>query len=507
MPNFPDHPDIQSFEPWRLQSIADGSVDLYLDVPGTPKSTRPEEARWAQGACGGPLTLLTLSGDRLEPLQFRIPIRLNYGPNRNARRLALERAWLARGPYLLTAPASVIPDGKIVVMCDPTQGGLTYEPDGGAILLTMGFTEAQTGTPGAPAASTALVTWELLAAVTGSPTITVRVTWEYAGDDMTAQDALYLYQPGTTQADIQGAAFDPDGAWFPVVATGGAVQGDTVVTISKDRMDAFGSWLLGYYHYDRGLVPVPVSVTYTATPAAAFTTWVWLAVIGGPEATYPATVAWSYIGYDPQGQDSLYLFQAGTTTADILANPTDPVSGRWFPIGPTNGQGLGQITVEVNAALFNAHHAWHVGYVHVSHGLLDTGTIVPDAAEGPPAPQAGATLTWTWEPDADHIGTVTWVYDWADQDPGDWLVVLQDDSTVEDVAAIVATMMTPGGATGDPTFNIIPFYLVGRQGRSGTVQAGLGLVAPSMGAWDHRQVAYYSVPHGLLGRTAIPAPP
>lgn len=503
MQTFPALPDIQSPEPWRLQSIQDASVDLYVDVPGTPQSTRPEEARWAQGACGGPLTLLTMAGAALEPLQFRIQLRLNYGPNRNARRAALEAAWLARGPYLLTAPASVIPDGSIVVLCDPSQGGLEYLPDGGAILLTMGFKQAQTGTPGAPVASTALVTWEALAAVTGGATTTVRVTWEYAGDDLTAQDALYLYQPGTTSLDIQAAAFDPDGTWFPVVATNGQVTGSVVVDVPNDRLGAFSTWLLGYYQYDRGLIPVPASVVVTTAGGPAVQIfWLWLAPTGA-QATYPAAVTWNYLGPDPQSGDSLYLFQEGTTTPQILAHSTDPVSGRWFPLGPTHGAASGQMPVDIDAAAFNAHTDWHVGYFHVSHGLLDSGIVVPDSA---PAPQVGVTLTWAWAPDTAATGQVTWAYAWADQSPSDWLVVIQDDTLAADVGAIVDAMMS-GGATGDPTFQIIPFYLVGRAGQTGAVLAGLENVAPSMGPWTHRQVAYYSPAHGLLGRLAIPAPP
>lgn len=137
MSSFPSPPDIQSPAPWHLTDGA--SLDFSFDVIGTPRWSRPEEARWAQSPCGGPLTLLTVGDGTLQPRQFRVQVRLPYGPNRNTRLATLETLWAARGPYTLTAPVFVAP---MAVLCDPSQGALEWEADGaGGRVAIVGFRE------------------------------------------------------------------------------------------------------------------------------------------------------------------------------------------------------------------------------------------------------------------------------------------------------------------------------------------------------------------------------
>jgi hypothetical protein len=137
-----DPPDVMMDEPWRIRSVPGGEsptvLDLYFDVPGKPRYARPEEARWAEPACATGAPVLYASVGILARRSFRIQIRFAWGPNRNSRIAELEEAWAARGPYLLSAP--LCPD-EFYVVFDPVQGGLEYEPDAGARLVTVGIKE------------------------------------------------------------------------------------------------------------------------------------------------------------------------------------------------------------------------------------------------------------------------------------------------------------------------------------------------------------------------------
>lgn len=146
---FPGPPDVvmPRAMAWYLEQVSGGpdltatlgsALGLWFDVVGAPQWRRPETSRLAQDPNGGPPTLLT-ANLTLQPRQFRVEVRLPHTSARDARQAALEAAWAARGPYLLTAP--VITNSAIPVILDASQGPLEYTPSGPARSLLVAFQE------------------------------------------------------------------------------------------------------------------------------------------------------------------------------------------------------------------------------------------------------------------------------------------------------------------------------------------------------------------------------
>jgi hypothetical protein len=123
---------------WRIVGQA---LDFYVDMPGTVRWERPENARLVEEPFG-PGRLIIRALNTLPPRRAVLVFgayggTLQAKAQRDAERALIEQAWLKKGPFTLTTPEGE----SFAFIFDPEQGPLEEEWRGGHRLFTVAIRE------------------------------------------------------------------------------------------------------------------------------------------------------------------------------------------------------------------------------------------------------------------------------------------------------------------------------------------------------------------------------